>query len=144
MPVSWRLRFKCGLMNVAELTFHRGYEVGHQTIRSQVFRFGRLVDENLLVRRQGRSGRAWYFYRACVRVNGRWCYLHRAFDSLGQPAGPDAYVAPRKATGPPPSQSSVDGCQPAALAADDRQPSCIWGSHWLDHGHSGNTLNSDP
>ena len=43
----WRLRYKLGLRDVAELLLERGYEVTHETIRSWEFRFAPLLAAQL-------------------------------------------------------------------------------------------------
>ncbi len=43
LAVLWRLRYKLGLRDVAELLLQRGYEVTHETIRAGEFRFTPLI-----------------------------------------------------------------------------------------------------
>ena len=83
LAVLWRLRYKLGFRDVAELLLQRGFEVSHETVRSWEFRFAPLVSENLRARRRGESGRSWYLDETYVKVSGRWCYLYRAIDSDG-------------------------------------------------------------
>jgi transposase-like protein len=91
MAVLWRLRYKLGFRDVAELLLQRGFEISYETIRIWEFRFAPLVSEKLRSKRRGRSGRSWYLYETYVKVNGRWCYLYRAGDrSRWQSAGFDA------------------------------------------------------
>ena len=39
LAVLWRLRYKLGFRDVAELLLQRGYELSHETIRAWEFRF---------------------------------------------------------------------------------------------------------
>ncbi len=39
LAVLWRLRYKLGFRDVAELLLQRGYEVTHETVRAWEFRF---------------------------------------------------------------------------------------------------------
>ena len=39
LAVLWRLRYKLGFREVAELLLQRGFEVSHETIRNWEFRF---------------------------------------------------------------------------------------------------------
>ncbi len=43
LTVLWRLRYKLGFRDVAELLLERGYEVTHETIRDWEFRFAPLL-----------------------------------------------------------------------------------------------------
>ncbi len=84
LTVLWRLRYKLGFRDVAELLLERGYEVTHETIREWEFRFAPLLADQLRSKRRGRAGRSWYLDETYVKVAGRWCYLYRAIDGHGQ------------------------------------------------------------
>ena len=84
LTVLWRLRYKLGFRDVAELLLERGYEVTHETIRDWEFRFAPLLADQLRTKRRGRAGRSWYLDETYVKVAGRWCYLYRAIDGDGQ------------------------------------------------------------
>ena len=58
LAVLWRLRYKLGFRDVAELLMQRGYEVSHETIRSWEYRFAPMVSEQLRAKRRGRGGRS--------------------------------------------------------------------------------------
>ncbi|NQW18323.1 MAG: IS6 family transposase [Chloroflexi bacterium] len=83
LAVLWRLRYKLGFRDVAELLLERGFEVSYETIRVWEFRFAPLVSKNLRARRRGRAGLSWYLDETYVKVNARWCYLYRAIDRAG-------------------------------------------------------------
>src|SRR3990172_2484623 len=57
LAVLWRLRYKLGLRDVAELLLQRGYDVTHETIRAWEFRFAPLISTDLRTRRLGQAGR---------------------------------------------------------------------------------------
>ena len=84
LTVLWRLRYKLGLRDVAELLLQRGYEVTHETIRQWEFRFAPLLADRLRARRRGRASVSWYLDETYVKVAGRWCYLYRAIDRDGE------------------------------------------------------------
>jgi len=84
LAVLWRLRYKLGFRDVAELLLERGYEVTHETIRSWEFRFAPLLANQLRAKRRGRSNESWYLNETYVKVAGRWCYLYRAIGSHGE------------------------------------------------------------
>jgi putative transposase len=83
LAVLWRLRYKLGFRDVAELLLQRGYDVTHETIRLWEFRFAPLVRTRLRARRRGHGGRSWYIDETYVKVSGRWRYLYRAIDRDG-------------------------------------------------------------
>ena len=47
LAVLWRLRYKLGFRDVAELLLQRGFEVSHETIRAWEVRFAPLLDNAL-------------------------------------------------------------------------------------------------
>jgi putative transposase len=84
LAVLWRLRYKLGFRDVAELLLHRGYEVTHETVRAWEYRFAPLLAERLRSRRRGQGGcRSWYLDETYVKVSGHWRYLYRAIDRDG-------------------------------------------------------------
>ena len=83
MAVLWRLRYKLGFRDVAELLLQRGFEVSHETVRVWELRFAPLVSERLRSKRSGAAGRSWYLDETYIKVSGRWCYLYRAIDRDG-------------------------------------------------------------
>jgi putative transposase len=84
LAVLWRLRYKLGFRDVAELLLQRGYQVTHETVRAWEFRFAPLLGERLRSRRRGQGGcRSWHLDETYVKVSGHWRYLYRAIDRDG-------------------------------------------------------------
>ena len=83
LAVLWRLRYKLGFRDVAELLLQRGFEVTHETIRAWEVRFAPLLADQLRAKRRGQAGGSWYLDETDVKVAGRWCYLDRAIDREG-------------------------------------------------------------
>jgi len=83
LAVLWRLRYKLGFRDVAELLLQRGFGVSYETIRTWEFRFAPMVIDHLRSRRLGKGGRSWYVDETYIKVSGRWCYLYRAIDRDG-------------------------------------------------------------
>jgi transposase-like protein len=83
MAALWRLRYKLGLRDVAELLLQRGFEISYETIRAWEYQFAPLVSMKLRSKRRGKIGRSWYLDETYVKVGGRWCYLYRAIDLDG-------------------------------------------------------------
>ena len=71
LAVLWRLRYKLGFRDVAEMLLQRGFEVTHETIREWEFRFAPLLSERLRAKRRGRAGASWYLDETYVKVAGR-------------------------------------------------------------------------
>ena len=55
LAVLWRLRYKLGLRDVAELMLQRGYDVSYETVRAWEFRFTPLISAQLRGQRRGRA-----------------------------------------------------------------------------------------
>jgi putative transposase len=83
LAVLWRLRYKLGFRDVAELLLQREFKVSYETIRLWEFRFAPLVSENLRIKRRGIAGHSWYLDETYVKVAGRCRYLYRAIDREG-------------------------------------------------------------
>ena len=83
LAVLWRLRYKLGFRDVAELLLQRGFEVSYETIRVWEFRIAPLVSEHLRAKRRGVAGQSWYLDKKYIKVSGRWRYLYRAIDREG-------------------------------------------------------------
>ena len=83
LAVLWRLRYKLGFRDVAELLLQRGFEVTHETIRAWEVRFAPLLADQLRAKRRGQAGGSWYLDETYVKVAGRWCSLYRAIDREG-------------------------------------------------------------
>jgi transposase-like protein len=84
LAVLWRLRYKLGFRDVAELLLQRGYEVTHETVRAWEFRLAPMLAAQLRAKRRGQAGVSWYLDETYVKVAGRWCYLYRAIDREGE------------------------------------------------------------
>ena len=93
LAVLWRLRYKLGFRDVAELLLQRGFEVRHETVRGWETRFAPLLGARLRARRRGQASRSWYIDETYVKVSGRWCYLYRAIDRDGRPSKPSTAIA---------------------------------------------------
>ena len=83
LAVLWRLRYKLGFRDVAELLLQRSFVVSHETIRAWEFHFAPMISESLRARHRNQAGRSWYLDETYVKANGRSCYLCRAIDRGG-------------------------------------------------------------
>jgi transposase, IS6 family len=80
--VRWYLRYGLSYRDLEEMMAERGVEVDHSTIARWVLHFSPILND-LIRREMRRPNRSWRVDETYVRVAGRWTYLYRAIDSLG-------------------------------------------------------------
>ncbi|KJE19468.1 transposase [Frankia torreyi] len=83
MVVRWYLRYSLSYRDVEELLAERGITVDHATIYRWVQRFTPLLVEAARPCRPS-PGDRWFVDETYVKVAGRWTYLYRAIDQVGQ------------------------------------------------------------
>ena len=93
MAVRWYLRYGLSYRDVEELLAERGIEADHVTIYQWVQRFTPLLVDAARPCRLP-VGNRWYVDETYVKVAGKWRYVYRAVDELGQVI--DVYVSPRR------------------------------------------------
>jgi DDE domain len=101
--VRWYLRFGLSFRDVEELLAERGVEVDHVTVYRWVQRFTPLLAEAARPCRHA-VGNRWHVDETYVKVAGRWRYVYRAIDQLGQVI--DVSLSPPSVTGGRPAASS--------------------------------------
>jgi putative transposase len=80
--VRWYLAYNLSLRDLEEMMAERGISVDHSTIHRWVIRFSPLLLERFNARKRGVTGK-WHVDETYIRVRGRWMYLYRAIDSVG-------------------------------------------------------------
>ena len=60
----------------------RGAIIDHATLQRWVIRFVPLIDKQVR-RRKKAVGKSWRMDETYIKINGKWVYLYRAVDSLG-------------------------------------------------------------
>lgn len=80
--VRWYLAYNLSLRDLEEMMAERGIHVDHSTIHRWVVRFSPLLLERFNHRKRPVT-RKWHVDETYVKVRGRWMYLYRAIDSLG-------------------------------------------------------------
>ncbi|MEM9443126.1 MAG: IS6 family transposase [Pseudomonadota bacterium] len=80
LVVLWRLRYKLGLRDLAEMFLDRGIEFSHQTVHEWESKLADVLAEGLRAKRRGKAWVSWYVDETYLKVKGRWCYLYRAID----------------------------------------------------------------
>ena len=95
LAVLWRLRYKLGFRDVAELLLQRGYEVTHETIRGWEARFAPLLAGQLCARRRGQASREGHENPVRVRSESVDRLVGPARSSFAVPRPSDAVQAER-------------------------------------------------
>ncbi|MEP9374738.1 IS6 family transposase [Mesorhizobium sp. KR1-2] len=80
--VRWYLAYNLSLRDLEEMMTERGICVDHSTIHRWVMRFSPPLLERFNRRKRSVTGK-WHVDETYVRVRGRWMYLYRAIDSVG-------------------------------------------------------------
>jgi transposase-like protein len=93
VAVRWYLRFGLSYRDVEELLAERGVEVDHVSVYRWVQRFTPLLAEAAHPCRHA-VGDRWFVDETYVKVAGRWRYVYRAIDQVGQVI--DVFVATRR------------------------------------------------
>lgn len=140
VAVRWYLRYGLSYRDGEELLAERGIDVDHVTVYRWVQRFTpRLID----AAKPGRHtpGDRWFVDETSVTVAGRWVYLYRAIDQVGQVIDilllqkRDLAVTRRfftRALGqaPPPAEGTTDRTQAYPRILDELLPAAchtFWG-----------------
>lgn len=77
------MRYGLSYRDVEELLAERGIEVGHVSVYRWVQTLTPLLVDAARSRRHC-GGDRWFVDETCLKVSGRWMYLHRAVDQFGQ------------------------------------------------------------
>jgi len=80
--VRWYLAYGLSLRDLKEMMAERGISVDHSTIHRWVVHFSPLLLKCSNRRKRAVSGR-WHIDETYIKVRGRWMYLYRAIDSVG-------------------------------------------------------------
>lgn len=80
--VRWYLAYNLSLRDLEEMMAERGLSVDHSTIHRWAVHFSPQLLERFNRRKRSVTGR-WHLDETYIKVRGKWMYLHRAIDSLG-------------------------------------------------------------
>ena len=81
--VRWYVAYPLSSRHVEELMQERGVSVDHATINRWVVKYSPQLEAAF----HGRKRPVWISWRmdeTYIKVKGRWCYLYRAVDKMGQ------------------------------------------------------------
>src|SRR6516165_8951813 len=94
--VRWYCRYGISYRDLEQLMAERGVSVDHSTIYRWVQRYAPEIEKRLRWHwRRPRSG-SWRVDETYVKVRGKWSYLYRAVDKLGNTI--DFYLSPTRNT----------------------------------------------
>lgn len=77
-----KCRFSLSYRELEEMASIRGAVIDHATLQRWIIRFVPLIDKQVKIRKKPVSN-SWRMDETYIKVNGRWVYLYRAVDSLG-------------------------------------------------------------
>ena len=81
--VRWYLRYKLSTRDFVEMMAERGVVLAHTTILRWVQRYVPEFEKRWSQYARPVGG-SWRCDETCIRVTGRWTYLYRAVDKVGQ------------------------------------------------------------
>jgi len=84
LAVRWYCRYPLSCRDVRDLLAERGVAVDASTIHCWVRKFGPEIRKRAYGGHRSWRGLQWHVDETYIRVGGRWCYLWRAVDQLGQ------------------------------------------------------------
>ncbi|MFC3723056.1 IS6 family transposase [Neoaquamicrobium sediminum] len=80
--VRWYLAYGLSLRDLKEMMAERGISVDHSTIHRWVVHFSPRLLERFNQRKRAVTSK-WHVDETYIKVRGRWMYLYRAIDSVG-------------------------------------------------------------
>jgi transposase-like protein len=82
LNVRWYCRYALSYRDLEEMMAERGIEVDHSTINRWVLKYAPELDKRIRPHLK-QTNDSWRVDETYIKVKGRWKYLYRAVDSLG-------------------------------------------------------------
>ncbi len=82
LNVRWYCRYAVSYRDLEEMMAERGIEVDHSTINRWVLKYAPELDKRIRPHLK-QTNDSWRVDETYIKVKGRWKYLYRAVDSLG-------------------------------------------------------------
>jgi len=82
LNVRWYCRYALSYRDLEEMMAERGIEVDHSTINRWVLKYAPELDKRIRPHLK-QTNDSWRVDATYIKVKGRWKYLYRAVDSLG-------------------------------------------------------------
>ena len=80
--VYMKCRFSLSYRELEEIAHIKGAAIDHSTLQRWVVKFAPLIDKQVRKRKKP-VGKSWRMDETYIKLNGKWIYLYRAVDSLG-------------------------------------------------------------
>ena len=94
--VRWYCRYPISYRGLEAMMTERGVAVDHSTTDRWVQYFAPEIDKRLRWQWRRPQSRSWHINETYVKVRGKWAYLYRAVDKLGNTI--DFYLSPTRNT----------------------------------------------
>jgi transposase, IS6 family len=94
--VRWYCRYGISYRDLEQMMAERGVSVDHSTIYRWVQRYAPEIEKRLRWHWRRPRSRSWRVDETYVKVRGKWSYLYRAVDKLGNTI--DFYLSPTRNT----------------------------------------------
>lgn len=91
--VRWYLAYPLSYRQVEEMLKERGLEIDHSTVQRWVVEYSPKLLKNFSSHKK-QVGTSWCMDETYIKVKGKWVYLYRAVDTLGQTI--DFYLSKRR------------------------------------------------
>jgi IS6 family transposase len=92
--VSWYCRYGISYRDLEQMMGERGVSVDHSTIYRWVQRYAPEIEKRLRWQWRRPQSTSWRVDETYVKVRGKWTYLYRALDKLGNTI--DFYLSPTR------------------------------------------------